>query len=129
MKYESYLGEKYGKIYSTFKDEDGCHMIKCNKGGKIGVWSLNTDPIELYYIRDYGSKQKKTWGKKTYPEYVTIKQEGSTELVCSFPETRISEVEDVFSIRKRNQISDAVREQMSQRMKNIRGEYNAKRFF
>ena len=119
VKYETYL-RKFSDTYMTKYDEDNTWIIKCNQGGKIGVWSLSTDPVELYFTTNYGSGQKKTFAKKKYPPCCTIRQEGDWDIVVSFPEYELADLVNIFSIKRRNRISDEAREQMSQRMKKVR---------
>lgn len=94
---------KFRDKYFVKKDDGGIYQIEClpNKlKNNIQLYSIKNR--ELCYVGGDGFKT--TQGKnsifKKMPSYCTVTQEGDIDFVIKFPEDKLSELEDLFKIKK-----------------------------
>lgn len=120
---------KYGDRYKVKKKwffykgdwhSDHIRCIIC-KNGSIQPFSLSM-PI-LLFTWEYDTRQKSTYFKKRLPEYCMITQDGASEGVVIFPESKLNDdaerLEQVFGIRKKRQLNEETKNKLRLRMQTL----------
>lgn len=103
--FNQYL-KKYENLYQTSRTEDAIISIKCRYGL---IQPNNPEKKLLLFAGTFPTKKKKSFALKRIPSFCGLLQDCEQEFTVSFPEAKLAELADLFSIYKRKRLSDEAR--------------------
>jgi len=98
--FENYV-RQFSKTYKVQRGEDDIWEIPC-KHGDIEPYSLT----ELCCYQSFPNRIGINRLKEKLPEYCTVTQDASSEIVFKFPNDKLTEIADIVKAKKRRHLSE-----------------------
>jgi len=108
---------KYKDKYVTKLQKNGIRCFKC-KHGTIEPFSLTTR--YLGYWGYYETSRQKNTCMNKLPDYVETTIDCDTEFGCKFPENKLIELENIFKINKKKELTRKTKRKLRKNIKKAR---------
>jgi hypothetical protein len=126
--WNTYL-QKYENRYQMIRDEIGIWHIKCKPKNKNSIYksdrynTIQTYSIikkQLCLVKEFETKNKKTFFKKKLNNHCKIVQEGEWDIVVKFDEKNLDSLSKIFGCYRRRKLSDKQRQELRKRVNKAR---------